>query len=130
MIAQEFNRFLPQDVAVEDHRTDFQKAQAALRNGHVLNCCKTDGFGCPDEALWEHGYCRHLVGFTLPGDNKVFHPIKERGKTGSKSSSFKFIDGDDPQPVLPSDKLVPVTEIFSRVYRDVDVKKKTDKAAA
>ncbi len=92
--------------------------------GQVINVCRTAGFGCSDADLDEQFYCKHLVGFTDPDDPETFYPVKERlgttqdGKL-SRNKRLRYTDGDDPQPVLPTDKKVRVSTCF-RVYRSLE----------
>ena len=125
MSDQSFTRFLSNEQPQDDLRSDYLKALAKTKGGHTLNVCKTDGFGCEDHELDQNGHCRHLIGATIPGDDKHFEPVKTRlpadGKPLPKGVvGFRYSDGSDVQDVLPGDKLVKIS-VSSRVYRNVDV---------
>ena len=62
--------------------------------------------------LDQNGYCRHLIGFTVPGSKKVFE------RMGVKEGQ-RIVDGRHKETVKPGDKLVRITTSY-RVYRDVD----------
>jgi hypothetical protein len=98
------------------------KAQARAKAGTVVNACP---FGCDVGDLDEHGYCRHLVGFTPPGRKDVFEfmPPAEAG-TGILR---RAVDGNDVRQVRGSDKLVRITTSH-RVYRDVDAERERQQA--
>jgi len=63
----------------------------------MVNHCP---FGCADEQLDKHGWCRHLIGWTE--DGKTFEPRRNPWQR---------------QPVLPTDRIV-TTGVAARVYRD------------
>lgn len=79
------------------------KASAA---GGKLNLCPC---GCDEKDLNEHGYCKHLVGFTVEG--KVIE-LREANPAPAilERTGFKT------EPVREDDILVPITST-SRVYR-------------
>jgi hypothetical protein len=63
----------------------------------VTNHCP---FGCRDDQLDAHGYCRHLIGWT------------EDGRT------FELrVNPAQRQPILGTDRIV-TTGVSARVYRD------------
>lgn len=100
---------LVNNMMPDAHLSPLMKAKAKTALGGVVNACP---FGCREEDLTnELGYCRHLKGFTR--DGKTFEPIKAR----NTKSEHLFVDGSDPQKVLKTDKLIPITDC-SRVYRD------------
>lgn len=121
----------PQEVSVEqrmkkEHLSPLMRAKSKAKQGEKINACP---FGCDVKNLDDHGYCRHLIGFT--NDGKTYEPMIRRG--GKRRVEVKMeIDpeeslGEDGEPlkrpvlekVLPTDKLVKIS-ISSRVYRDVD----------
>src|SRR5260370_40383744 len=95
-----------------DTRSDLVKAQAAALDGEKVNFCP---FKCAPEELDEHGYCRHLVGFT--NDKKTFEPmvrVKRGRRMGKvrKEGTGEFIteweEGDDgPQIMVPEEVTKP-----------------------
>jgi hypothetical protein len=102
-----------------DTRSQFKKAIDANPKGTVINVCP---FGCGDSDLDDHGYCKHLVGFTnaqLPeGDVKkvtdegVVEVLEEQP---NRAIATKAV-GRKRLPLKPGDKLVRITQ-SSRVYR-------------
>ncbi len=100
-------------VPPQDRRqvlTPLMQAKAKATTGEKVNFCP---HGCTLEDLDDHGYCRHLVGFT--NDGKTMEPYVEN------AMGKKVTLGHTKQPVHKSDHLVPIT-VSSRVYRDVDAK--------
>lgn len=114
-----------------DTRSELLKAKGRAISGKV-NACP---FGCSFQQLDDHGYCRHLIGFS--NDKKTFEPMIRDPITGKrvvrcKSRVTKEIAewDDDGKPVmmpishpvldhvLPGDALVRIS-ISYRVYRDV-----------
>lgn len=114
-----------------DQRSELLKAQSRAISGKV-NACP---FGCSFQQLDDHGYCRHLVGFS--NDKKTFEPMIRDPQTGRRvvrcrSKVAREISqwGDDGKPVmmdvphpvldhvLPGDALVRISTSY-RVYRDV-----------
>jgi hypothetical protein len=81
-------------------------AKGRTGTGEKVNFCP---FGCATDELDEHGYCKHLVGFTA--DGKTLEPMAadERGR--------RRVDGGRREPVLKGDVLERITTC-SRVYRD------------
>ncbi len=75
---ERWQKFIPEEVSQKDKRTDFLKAREKSA-GHNISFCP---FGCAtdSEDLDPSGFCRHLVGHTVPrlGAHKIFHPIKFR----------------------------------------------------
>ena len=101
------------------------RAKAQTKAGRIVNACP---FGCADGELDEHGYCRHLVGFTPPGRKDVYEhmPPAEPGEGVLR----RAVRAGDVRPVIRSDKLVRITTSH-RVYRDVDrVKERQNQAGA
>ena len=80
------------------------QAKAQALSGEKVNACP---FGCELEELDEHGYCRHLVGFTT--DGKV---LERQRLVGDRRQVF----GNEKEPVRKGDVLVQITT-SSRVYR-------------
>lgn len=107
------------------------EAKGRASAGEKLNFCP---HGCTDEDLDDHGYCRHLVGFTLPGNDKLYEPMVERLGQRKVQVSRPIVkepgvDKEDQQAswkwgkpqyqeVKKTDKLVRIT-VCSRVYRDM-----------
>jgi hypothetical protein len=77
-------------------------------------------FGCVhgDEGVDEHGYCRHLVGFSNDGKTfEPFAPMMAKNEDGRLvENGRRFTDGRDPQKVGPNDRLVQISVSY-RVYR-------------
>lgn len=109
------------------NHSDLMKALGRASVGEKVNFCP---FGCQEQHLDDHGYCRHLVGFTLPGDPTKYEPMVKRNgkrvvqvprpkvKVGADEEGDVFEDGPPQyQDVLPGDQLVRITHC-SRVYRD------------
>lgn len=130
----------PRDFPVGKRRANLSplmKAKAEATTGEKVNFCP---FGCTTAQIDDHGYCRHLVGFT--NDGKHYEPMV-RGKdgrrvirvrmapTGETIEDTSYEDDGSPitnviqvmapqlEPVQRSDKLVQAT-VSARVYRDVD----------
>ncbi len=95
--------------------------------GKQVNACP---FGCVDRQLDQHGYCRHLVGFTLPDSEQYYYPMfltvgaKRIVKPRTVIDEELSCDGEEPilksvaEPVQAGDQLVKITSC-SRVYRNV-----------
>jgi len=105
--------------------TPLMKAKTEAITGQKVNFCP---YGCEDGDLDEHGYCRHLVGFT--NDGKLFEPMyrTEGGRRVVRCEMQPKHPGDRGpdvemvpvlKPVLKTDKLVQITVSY-RVYRNVD----------
>jgi hypothetical protein len=66
----------PEDLPSPNKRrsplSPLMQAKSKAATGEQINFCP---YGCPDTELDEHGYCYHLIGFTIPGDNKHFEPF-------------------------------------------------------
>lgn len=122
--------FHPSALPIEnrkDTRSPLLCAQAKAGTGDKVNFCP---FGCEDKHLDEHGYCKHLVGFT--NDGKAYEPMKRNAvgrrvvQVPTKEVGMEQDDDGVMQkvfaPVLPpvqkTDVLVPIS-VSSRVYRDV-----------
>lgn len=117
------NDMLPSEMIEEDRRTDFLKQQSKVKAGHKMNACRNRGFGCQDHELDPGtGYCRHLVGFLVEGDFTRFVPRKKKLTASKGDLGGWYMDADDVQSVLPTDKTVIVSDgLCGRVYRNVDV---------
>lgn len=112
-------------------------AKMKSKAGKKVNACP---FGCKDQQLDQHGYCRHLVGFTDGESDQYYFPMK-MGPGGrrivlprTEVDEDLSCEGEEPvlkpvrEPVKPGDLLVKITSC-SRVYRDVPVApKKLQKA--
>lgn len=112
--------------------SELMKAKKNAKNGQVVNACP---FHCKDSSLDEHGYCKHLVGITVPGDDTRFEPMRRikgryqivvpRDKVvfplleGEEDSDKPAYEWGPPQygKVEKGDVLVRIT-VSSRVYRE------------
>lgn len=122
-----------------DTRSDLLKAQSRAVRGKV-NACP---FGCDFKDLDDHGYCRHLIGFS--NDGKRFEPMIRDPGTGRRivrcrqRPTDEVAEWDDEgvprmmkvmEPMLDNvrknDVLVRIS-ISYRVYRDVGGTKPTPK---
>jgi hypothetical protein len=115
----------------QEKLSPLMKAKQKSAVGIKVNACP---FGCENDDLDDNGYCRHLVGFTVPGDKNTMYPRKPimvqtsiaviNGKRVSKSAEDSEYIGvrNKPEPVLKTDRLVLIT-VCHRVYRDVDAVK-------
>lgn len=113
----DIDRFFRRDTDPQvDQRSPLMRAKAKSR-GRIVNACP---YGCPDESLDEHTYCKHLIGFTLPGNDRRFHPIEFRKNKDGTDSEFRFSNSKNEQDVLPSDHLERGSQ-SCRVYRKVPV---------
>jgi hypothetical protein len=94
----------------------YQKAGGRIAGARKVNPCKRlfGDDGCEKEDLDVNGYCKHLIGQTIPGDPKHYHPLKKR--PSEIGTDFSFIDGSVTLPVLEGDELVNSTVCY-RVYR-------------
>ena len=120
----------PQEVAVEErakqgHLSPLMKAKNRSMKGQVVAACP---YGCTVEKMDEHGYCKHLVGFT--SDCNKYEPMKRvngkrvvqckmvplEGQTSEEGEPLMVPQLED---VRPTDKLVRISVSY-RVYRDVD----------
>jgi hypothetical protein len=112
------------------------KALSRASQGETVNFCP---FGCGIEELDSNGYCHHLIGFTLPGDETQYEPMveimqaveikdddgnvirEENRPTGRRAVQVRQDEKGKPvyEKVRASDKKVRIT-VCSRVYRNVD----------
>lgn len=112
-------------------------AKSKTKSGNKVNACP---FGCVDRQLDQHGYCRHLVGFTVPGETQWYYPMT-MGPGGRRIVKPKTVpdeelsvEGEEPilktvaEPVKEGDRLVLITSC-SRVYRDVPQTQKKKQSA-
>lgn len=111
--------FTPNYLRPRKVLSPLMEAKNRNQSGAVVNACP---FGCQDNNLDANGYCKHLIGFTNPDDQKQYFPVVDRpgalppdGSPGSPADVF--VDGRKPLPVLPGDKLVLIS-VASRVYRE------------
>lgn len=106
-----------------DNRSPLMRAKSKAKSGVKVNACP---FGCEDHALDEHGYCKHLVGFS--NDKKHYEPqVIARGRRVVKVDMVpdpeRSGEGDEPAlkarllPVDKDDVLVQITTSW-RVYRN------------
>lgn len=104
----------------KDKRSELLRAQSMSTTGAVVNFCP---FGCPDEDLDQHGYCKHLVGFT--NDRKTYEPMVWDGLRQARVVRVKMTQDKDGKPVpqlepcQKGDKFVSIS-ISSRVYRNIE----------
>jgi hypothetical protein len=115
------------------NHSPLMRALTHTQQGEVVNACP---FGCPNEDLDDHGYCRHLVGFTVPGDEKHYEPMVEtvRGRVVKVDRDRRATGAEDQdgpvykegkaryEEVKKGDELRWIT-VSARVYRDVDRQK-------
>ncbi len=112
----------------KEHLTPLMRAKAKAGAGVRINACP---YGCNLKDLDDHGYCRHLIGFTLPGDETRYEPMvradrRRRVKVEMVEDPSEGLDEDGRPMLMPkyplvkeTDKLVRAT-VCARVYRDVD----------
>lgn len=82
--------------------------------GVVVNLCP---YGCEEEHLQEHGYCQHLIGFTVPGKPKEMEPFSTwTNAYGVKDR--RFTDGTRRCPVPEGSKLIQLS-VNHRVYHEL-----------
>jgi hypothetical protein len=130
-----------------DAMSPLMKAKAKLQTGQRAYACP---YGCAEGRTDEHGYCRHLIGFTNNSEAECkkglgwYEPmikgadgrrlVMVRRQPVAKMPNYNYDDEESEdveegapilEKVLPSDILVRIT-ISSRVYRDVAKKKKTE----
>jgi len=119
----------------KDTRSSLMKAKSKSLAGQKVNACP---YGCKVGDLDEHGYCKHLVGFTE--DKKTYEPMVRRGGRRivqvpmKPSGEMEQVENDDgtysEKPIMVpdyprcerGDVFVQITTSF-RVYRDVQLKK-------
>jgi hypothetical protein len=77
--------YLPRTRPKKDTRSKLMKSKAAA-GGLIVNACP---FGCEDHELDAEMYCRHLVGFTDPSNDRCT----------SRSSGGRSQDGRGPEAV-------------------------------
>lgn len=83
--------------------------------GQIIPACP---FKCREKQMDAQGYCKHLVGFTIPDSEPLmYEPFKERVDAKGKETGYRFTDGSDPRPVKKKDELVRITTSY-RVYRE------------
>jgi hypothetical protein len=108
------------DRVKKDQRSPLMRAQAMAPTGGVVNFCP---FGCTDEELDQHGYCKHLIGFT--NDKKTYEPMIWDGVRQSRIVRVKMVQDKDGKPIpqlepcQKGDKFVQVS-VSSRVYRNTE----------
>lgn len=113
-----WKKYLPKDGPKPDNRSDYLKAKAHAGNID-LNVCP---FGCEDRDCDDKMRCKHLVGNTISLEHegvrpKIFHPLKyQRSLSGEIQLDVLVTDGTDPQSVLATDHLIPVS-VDSMVFR-------------
>ncbi len=113
----------------KDQRSDLMKAQAMVQQGEKVNFCP---FGCENEDIDEHGYCKHLVGFT--NDRKFYEPMVYDVQLGRRIVRVRTKPGKDGKPVpelepcQKGDRFVQIS-ISSRVYRNTEAVPELEKPA-
>jgi hypothetical protein len=133
----------PRLVSLEDRLTAEKKTQisplmqakAKARKGDKVNACP---FGCTVRHLDDNGYCKHLVGFTTPGDKRfepekgphLMEPMHRDPRTGKRVVHCRMeldeentLDPDEPvyRPILdpiPKDAVILVITASARVYSE------------
>ena len=108
---QEFEQVVggPPGVPAPAVATDLAMVANQPPKPRVDNKCP---FGCTLEDLDDHGYCKHLVGFTndKPGIAKDYEPLKWMtwgfGRHKGERNGHRFVDGKDKRPILATDKMV------------------------
>ncbi len=109
------------DRQKQDKRSDLMKAKALAPLGGVVNFCP---FGCEDRDLDDHGYCRHLVGFTND-KSKGYEPMVWDAMRQARVVRVRMEPGADGkqtpmlEPCQKGDQFVQIS-ISSRVYRKTD----------
>ena len=86
------------------------KSDAVRTGGDVVNFCP---FECSDDALDEHGYCAHLIGFYHP-PGEMYEPrvrVKDKGQAEDKI----IVQGSKKLHMQSKFKLVRITSSY-RVY--------------
>jgi hypothetical protein len=102
------------------------QAKGRAMPGLKINFCP---FGCNDSALDEHGFCRHVVGITLPADKRRYEPMI-RLDNGRRQIRVKMAPDpevpDSPDHLIPqyekvaqTDRLVRISTSY-RVYRPAE----------
>lgn len=112
-------------------------AKGRAKSGRKVNACP---FGCKDQQIDQNGYCRHLVGFTVPGDDKYYYPMQlsAQGRRvvvpRTEKDEELSCEGEEPvfkqiaDPVREGDLLVLISNCH-RVYRNVPAPQKKAKSA-
>lgn len=94
------------DKLGRSNHSPLMEALSKAGEGNVVNFCP---YGCETGDLDENGYCYHLVGFTVPGVDKVMEP-QVMGPHGRYQIQLPR------ERVRPTDHLEKIT-VSSRVYR-------------
>ncbi len=108
------------DRKKQDQRSALMKAKGIVAQGGVVNFCP---FGCDDTQLDEHGYCKHLIGFT--NDKKFYEPMVWDATRQCRVVRVKMTVDEDGKPVpqlepcQKGDKFVEIS-VSSRVYRNTE----------
>jgi hypothetical protein len=136
MIETETPVSIDRSILKRDTRSKLVKAQNQFNGAPTKHVCACP-FGCNFErGLDDHGYCRHMVGFSA--DGVTFEPVIRDPKAGRRNTKMPTKDVQEmtgideagqpiyetvkvgtPVKLSPGDVLVRVT-ISYRVYRDVD----------
>lgn len=114
--------YLPAKRVQRDRRSklmkSYAKAGGRMAGAHLVNPCKQlfGDDGCERNQLDSEGYCKHLVGFTVQGDDRHYHPMVPRVTEKGIFVDLRFVDGKQKLEVQPGDELVRITTCC-RVYR-------------
>lgn len=110
-----------------DVRSELMKRKGASMTGVVVNMCP---FGCTEKQIDDHGYCRHLVGFT--NDKATYEPmlrveggrrrvqvpmVIDREESAGMEQGEQILKPDLPK-CQKGDQFVQISTSW-RVYRDV-----------
>lgn len=102
-----------------DPLSPLMRAMAKRKKGEKINACP---FGCADQHLDEHGYCRHLVGFTR--DGKTYEPMfrTSQGRRVVRTRK-RPVDDDmsDIDPIEDIENFTPVLEPILELVEEGDV---------
>ena len=99
---------------IRDPRSELMRAQAGALSGEKVNFCP---FGCSDDELDDHGYCRHLVGFTSADHDGCKMMEKRIVDPALLTPGCRERVGPEREAVQKRDKLVQITSSY-RVYRE------------
>jgi hypothetical protein len=103
----------PRSIGPQERKANLSRLMVSLGRasaGEKVNFCP---FGCQLEDLDDLGFCYHVIGFTIPGTEKFYEPLKDPDAGGRR-----IVDGTAKFPVLKTDQLERIT-CSCRVYRDI-----------
>ena len=95
------------------NHSDLMKAISRKEDGDVINRCP---FGCEDEQLDEHGYCDHLLGFTVPGDDTIYEPLEKLFYEGGEPRGWLVRGAKADRKKVPAGAKLDLITVNSRVY--------------